>query len=116
MFALLWRWLTAVLVWLSSDPAAIDAEAPKAAAACAVAYAAFADAAGPAPAPAPPTPGKCCEDCAGTGIIRHGDGHTTPCPCPSGCKCKAGRAGPKNCPGGNCAPAASPALTKPASH
>jgi hypothetical protein len=109
----LWRWLTAFLVWLSSDPAAIDAEAPKAAAACAAAYAAFAVEAAPNPAPAPPTPSKCCQDCAGTGVIRHGDGHTTPCPCPPNCKCKAGKT---NCPGGNCAPAASPAPAKPASH
>lgn len=110
--SVLWRWFTAFLVWLSSDPRAVESEAPKAAAACAVAYAALlGDASPPAPAPAPPNPAKCCQDCAGTGVIRHGDGHTTPCPCPPQCKCKAGKA---NCRGG-CAPAASPATAKPAS-
>lgn len=114
--AAIWRWLTAFLVWLSSDPAAVDAEAPRAAAATAAAYAAFAPEAAPGPAPpapGPPMPPKCCQDCAGTGVIRHGDGHTTPCPCPPGCKCKAGRASP--CRNGACAPAASPATVKPAS-
>lgn len=111
----LWHWLTAFLVWLSADPAAIDAEAPKAAAAVAAAYAAFAVEAAPAPAPpAPPAPSKCCQDCAGTGIIRHGDGHTTPCPCPPACQCKAGKAGKAACR--DCAPAASPAFKQPASH
>lgn len=35
----------------------------------------------------PADAGKCCGRCVG-GVIAHGDGHTTLCPCPSGCKCK----------------------------
>lgn len=31
---------------------------------------------------------KCCDACKGTGFITHGDGHKTPCPCPSDCECK----------------------------
>jgi hypothetical protein len=108
MLSVFWRWLTALLVWLSADPSDVDAEAPRAAAACAAAYAAFARDEAPAP-PQPPAPGKCCQDCAGTGTIRHGDGHATPCPCPPQCKCKAG----KDCR--RCVPAASPASEKPAS-
>lgn len=30
---------------------------------------------------------KCCGACKG-GFITHGDGHKTPCPCPSDCACK----------------------------
>lgn len=52
--ASLWRALAAFLAWLSSDPAAIDAEAPRAAAAVAAAYAAFAPESVPPAPPAPP--------------------------------------------------------------
>lgn len=38
----LWAWITALLTSLSSDPHAMNVEAPKAAAAVAVAYASFA--------------------------------------------------------------------------
>lgn len=31
---------------------------------------------------------ECCGACQGTGLITHGDGHKTPCPCPPDCKCK----------------------------
>lgn len=37
-----------------------------------------------------PVPDKSCK-CGGTcvnGMIVHGDGHKTPCPCPPDCKCK----------------------------
>jgi hypothetical protein len=35
-----------------------------------------------------PGPSKeCCGACK-NGRIVHGDGHTTPCPCPTDCKCK----------------------------
>ena len=36
-----------------------------------------------------PTPSVlvCCGKCK-NGVITHGDGHKTQCPCPSGCKCK----------------------------
>lgn len=37
-------------------------------------------------APAP-VASDCCGRCK-NGIITHGDGHTTPCPCPPDCKCK----------------------------
>lgn len=30
---------------------------------------------------------KCCGRCK-RGVITHGDGHQTPCPCPSDCACK----------------------------
>lgn len=30
---------------------------------------------------------SCCGHCDG-GVIVHGDGHVTDCPCPAGCKCK----------------------------
>lgn len=83
----MWEWLTAFLVWLSADPHAIDREAPRAAGAVAVAYAQFATDAGPQPAPGPKP--DCCEDCGGKGVIVHGDGHRTPCPCPHTCRCKA---------------------------
>ena len=31
---------------------------------------------------------RCCGACKG-GVITHGDGHKTQCPCPDTCKCKA---------------------------
>jgi hypothetical protein len=30
---------------------------------------------------------KCCGLCKG-GVITHGDGHKSPCPCPETCDCK----------------------------
>lgn len=30
---------------------------------------------------------QCCGACR-NGVITHGDGHKTPCPCPDDCKCK----------------------------
>ncbi len=33
-------------------------------------------------------PQKCCGLCK-NGRITHGDGHTTPCPCPDTCECKS---------------------------
>jgi|GEM_PF-2606518 len=94
--------IVAFLVWLSSDPAAIDREAPRASAAVAVAYAAFAPETAPAPAPEP-RPG-CCSDCGGKGYIVHGDGHRTPCPCPASCQCKR-PSGAALAPAGRTAPA-----------
>lgn len=94
--------IVAFLVWLSADPHAIDREAPRAAGAVAVAYAGFATEKAPEPTPEPPKPG-CCTDCGGKGYIVHGDGHKTPCPCPSSCRCKA--AGATLTPGGRAAPA-----------
>ena len=80
----LYRSLLAWLAALSADPAAIDAEAPRAAAAVAAAYATFGDAA-PAPAPTPPAPKECpCGGrCNGTGIYRP-DGRIE-MRCESGC-------------------------------
>jgi hypothetical protein len=55
----LWAALAAFLAWLSSDPAAINVEAPRAAAAVAAAYAAFApEAPPPQPETQPPAPPK----------------------------------------------------------
>lgn len=86
------------LASLAAEPGAVDAEAPRAAAACQAAYASFSvDAPQPPPAP---KPGECCGECKGTGVIVHGDGHRTPCACPSSCKCKSKQAAP--CPGGKC--------------
>ena len=56
----IWNTLVAFLVWLSSDPMAVDIEAPKAAAAVAAARASMV-ADSPPPAPAPPSPTEC--DC-----------------------------------------------------
>jgi hypothetical protein len=41
---------------------------------------------------------QCCGACR-NGIITHGDGHKTKCPCPDTCKCKT-----KGCEGGQCVP------------
>lgn len=49
----LWRWLMSFLVWLSADPNAMRAEAPKSVAAVAVAYAAMAPEPEPAGKPHP---------------------------------------------------------------
>jgi hypothetical protein len=81
------EWIISVLVWLSADPAAIDRESPRAAAAVSAARASLAVEAPPEPAPTP-KPETCCSDCGGTGMITHGDGHRTPCPCPASCPCK----------------------------
>ncbi len=37
--------------------------------------------------PEPAKPQQCCGQCK-CGVITHGDGHRTMCPCPSDCKCK----------------------------
>lgn len=97
----LWRWLVALLVWLSADPQTVDLELARASAAVTAARASMAhDAPAPAPPTPPgPTPGKCCEDCGGKGYIVHGDGHRTACPCPASCPCKS-----KACPDGSCPP------------
>lgn len=52
-----------------------------------------------------PVAKKCCGACKG-GVIVHGDGHRTPCPCPADCECK--RAGEPP------APPATPAAQPPA--
>lgn len=91
------EWILWILAWLSSDAAAIDQEAPRAAAAVSAAMASMAPDA-PSPTPAPPGPAKCI--CGGTcrnGIYKP-DGHLEhPCPCPKSCPCKAGK-----CPDGKC--------------
>lgn len=48
-----------------------------------------------------PVKSDCCGECNG-GWITHGDGHRTPCPCPSTCKCKAPKQTPI-CESGTCA-------------
>lgn len=84
----LWRYLVWFLTWLAADPADIGRESARAAASIASARATMAVDA--APEPTPPD-GQCCAECRGTGVIVHGDGHRTPCPCPATCPCKAGR-------------------------
>ena len=48
---------------------------------------------------------KCCGLCD-NGVITHGDGHKTPCPCPKDCECKSRVTHPPvkihNCPDGKC--------------
>lgn len=112
-----YRWLVSWLVWLSADPAVIDAEPPKAAAAVAAARASMETEAAPQPAPAPKPADKCCGECGGTGYLVMPDGHRVACPCPADCPCKkkptAPTPAPKpaECPDGKCplVPGASPA-------
>lgn len=52
----LWRWIISLLVWLSSDPAELDRQAPRAAAAVAVARASLSN---DEPVPPAPTPKEC---------------------------------------------------------
>lgn len=101
--ATLWRWLTAILTWLSADPAAIDREAPKAAAAVAVAYAAIGDDS-PAPEPGPaPAACDCGQTCRG-GVWKPDGRIEQKCDC-SCDRCRAERAkSPAPCPDGKCPP------------
>jgi hypothetical protein len=98
----MWGWLISWLVWLSADPAVIDAERPKAAAAVAAARASLATGSpSPAPGPAP-------KDCVCGGTCVGGqwkpDGRVlVPCPCPASCNCKKPKAaGAAECPDGKC--------------
>jgi len=82
----MWEAFIAWLVWLSSDPLAIDREAPRAAAAVSAARASME----PSP-PAPPSPPTDCV-CGGTCVNGKWkpDGRIEqPCPCPSACSCKS---------------------------
>ena len=95
-----WRSLLAWLAALSADPAAIDAEAPRAAAAVAAAYATFAPA---EPAPAPPAPAGCgCGGKCSGGTYKPDGRIVMQCEkdCPCGCrKAAAGSsAACKDCP------------------
>ena len=99
MLSGIWKTILAWFVWLSSDSAAIDAEAPKAAAAVAAARASLAvDAPSPTPpAPSPkPTPSGCKCGCV-RGKIKPDGRIEIPCECSPACTCKAAR-----CEGGNC--------------
>lgn len=100
----MWRYIIWFLTWLAADPGDAARESARAAASIAAARATMAVDGAPAPEPQPP--GKCCEDCRGTGWIVHGDGHRTPCPCPPECACKQPRAEP--------VPAAPPTPVAPA--
>lgn len=94
-----WRWLIALLTWLSADPAQTDLEPARAAAAVSVAYAAFAPAV-PAPTPTPVVDCVCGRTCV-KGIWKP-DGRITAkcdCTCP---RCVAERAKGAACPDGNC--------------
>lgn len=100
---MIWRWLMAWLVWLATDPQAVDLERPRAAAAVAAASASLAkDRPAPAPPapPPPPGPAKCCRDCGGRGTILQPDGHRTRCPCPDSCACR--KAAAARCADGAC--------------
>ena len=92
---MIWRWITAFLTWLASDPAAFDEEQPRASAAVTAAYASMATEVTPAPKP---TPNKCV--CGGTcknGVWKPDGRIEQPCPCPTSCQCKSGK-----CPDGKC--------------
>jgi len=57
---------------------------------------------------APEVVDECCCQCVG-GIITHGDGHKTACPCPPTCKCKRAVTHPPavlhtQCKDGKCTP------------
>jgi hypothetical protein len=107
----MWRWLVWFLTWLSGDPADMARESARAAASIAAARATMVAGGEPSPAPEPPA-GKCCVECRGTGVIVHGDGHRTACPCPADCSCKKPKA---SCPDGQCpVPAALPTVAQPA--
>ncbi len=99
--AAFYKWLISMLVWLSADPAAIDAEQPKAAAAVAAARASMVREAGPTP-PAP-APTEC--DCGATCVrgIWKPDGRVEQ-KCGCGCRrCVGERAkGAQPCPDGKC--------------
>lgn len=86
--------LTAILTWLTADPAAIDAERPRAEAAVAAARASLLSAAPSPPAPSPPPAPAPCTRCGGKGYIVHGDGHRTVCPCRTATPCATGTCRP----------------------
>lgn len=84
----MWQAFLAWLVWLTSDPTAIDREAPRAAAAVAAARASMEPT---DPAPPAPQPTECV--CGGTCVNGKWkpDGRIEqPCPCPGSCACKGG--------------------------
>lgn len=121
MAAILWRWVVAWLVWLSSDPAQIDSERPRAAAAVALAAASLARDNSPAPLPpAPPAPKDCvCGKTCVRGIWKPDGRIEQRCDC----KCQRcvnerakGSVGfdpPAPCPGGKCPTPASPVPARP---
>lgn len=85
-----YRWVVSVLVWLSSDPVAIDHAAPRAAAAVAAARASMAPDA-PSPAPAPPGPTECgCGKTCVNGIWKPDGRIPQKCVCPCE-RCKTAR-------------------------
>lgn len=96
-----WTWLVALLVWLSSDPQAIDRESPRAAAAVSAARASMLlEVAPPNPGP---TPVAC--DCGQTCVrgIWKPDGRIEQrcgCQC-ARCKAERAKAAPP-CPDGKC--------------
>lgn len=97
----LWKLLISWLVWLSADPAAIDAEPAKAAAAVAVARASMAREA-PTPDPDPAPACKCGGSCV-KGVWKP-DGHIqAKCDCQcQRCVTERAKASPAPCPDGKC--------------
>lgn len=89
------QWVISILVWLSSDPVAIDSAAPRAAAAVSVARASMAPDEAPAPSPAPADCG-CGRTCV-NGIWKPDGKIPQKCACPCE-RCKAAR----SCPDGKC--------------
>lgn len=86
----MFRSLLAWLASLAADPSALESEQPRAAAAVMVAAATLEKGLPDTPRPSPvPTPdSKCCDDCKGSGVVVHGDGHKTACACAASCECK----------------------------
>ena len=97
-----YRWCISMLVWLSSDPVAVDQAAPRAAAAVAVARAAMAKDS-PAPSPAPPAPEDCgCGKTCVNGTWKPDGRISQKCTCTCS-RCKKSQA---SCPDGKCPPRA----------
>jgi hypothetical protein len=97
---MLWKWIVGWLVWLSSDPVAINTERARAAAAVAVAHASLLTDVAPVPTP---TPVAC--DCGSTcvkGVWKPDGRISQKCACPCA-RCVAERAkGSAACASGTC--------------
>jgi hypothetical protein len=98
----LWRWLISILVWLSSDPQAVDLEHAKAAAAVSAARASMV--VGATPPPPAPAPQAC--DCGKTCVrgVWKPDGRVQQackCACPR-CVAERAKTSPAACTTGTC--------------
>lgn len=100
-----WRWLISLLVWLSSEPRAVQLEHPRAAAAVSAARASMATDKPAPPAPTPPSPADCgCGQTCRNGVWKP-DGRVEQI-CRCACeRCKKQRQQgriPDKCPDGKC--------------